>query len=62
MYEKFVRLLEDTGKTAYQVSKETGIPESTLYMWAKRRGGISTKTIVKLSRYFEVPVSYFMND
>ena len=33
MYEKFQQLLDKTHKTAYQVSKDTGISTATLSSW-----------------------------
>lgn len=33
MYEKFAELLVKNNKTAYAVSKETGIPQSVLSDW-----------------------------
>ena len=60
MYEKFMKLLKRNGKTVYQVCKETGIPESTLYMWKRRKGNASIKTMVILAKYFNVPVDYFL--
>ena len=35
MYEKFQELLDKYGKTAAQVSKETGVASSTLSEWKK---------------------------
>lgn len=36
MYEVFEQLLQKFGVTAYQVSKATGIPQSTLSNWKAR--------------------------
>ena len=41
MYEKFAELLEKTNKTAYQVSKDTGIGENILI---GRQGGVNQKS------------------
>lgn len=59
MYERFAELLGKTDKTVYQVSKDTGIPASTLYMWKRRGGSTSFKNIVILAGYFNVPIDYF---
>lgn len=37
MYEKFAELLVKNNKTAYTVSKETGIPQSVLSDWKRGR-------------------------
>lgn len=40
MYEKFAELLDKTNKTAYQVSKDTGIPQSVLSDWKRGRSNV----------------------
>lgn len=37
MYEKFAELLEKTNKTAYQVSKDTGIRRERPFLLEKRK-------------------------
>jgi len=62
MYTKYLELLEKSGKTSYQVSKDTGIAQSTLSDW---KSGISTPKIDKLmilADYFGVPLEYFVKD
>lgn len=49
MYQRFQELLEQSGKTVYQVAKETGINESVFAMWKKRNGGISLHTAKKIA-------------
>ena len=60
MYEKFAALLEKNNKTAYQVSKDTGIATSTLTSW---KNGIYTPKVDKLkilADYFGVRIEYFL--
>lgn len=60
MYEKFAALLEKNNKTAYQVSKDTGIATSTLTSW---KNGIYTPKVDKLkilADYFGVSIEYFL--
>ncbi|MEI3338876.1 MAG: helix-turn-helix transcriptional regulator [Eubacterium sp.] len=60
MYKKFAELLEKTHKTAYQVSKDTGIGENT---FSYRKNGRSNPKIDKLkilADYFGVPIEYFL--
>lgn len=63
MYNKYAELLEKSGKTTYQVCKDTGIRESVISEWKKRgsNGGISTRTLIILSDYFGVSADYFLN-
>ena len=49
LYNKIEELMRKTGVSAYQISKDTNIPESNP----------SLKNIKILSEYFGVPVSYF---
>lgn len=59
-YQKYEELLKKTGKTSYQVSKDTGIGENILSYW---KNGRSTPKIGKLkilADYFGVSVDYFL--
>ena len=62
MYEKFERLLEERGVTAYKVSKETGVATATLTEW---KNGTYTPKVDKLmliAKFFDVPIDYFLSD
>ena len=63
MYEKYLKLLEKKGVTTYQVCKETGISQTTMANFKSRsKGGakLSFDNVVKLARYFDVPLDYFV--
>lgn len=60
MYEKFSELLDKTNKTAYQVSKDTGIPQSVLSDWKRGRSNVKTDKLMILAKYFDVPIEYFL--
>lgn len=63
LYKKFHELLEKTHKTAYQVSKDTGIAQSVLSDW--KRGKIKLIGADKLkilADYFHVTIEYFLED
>lgn len=62
MYQKYLQLLEKTGKTTYQVCKDTGIPESTISMWKNRGSGLSVKNLAVLAKYFGVQIEYFIEE
>ena len=60
MYEKFAELLEKNNKTAYQVSKETGIPQSVLSDWNRGRSKPKAEKLKILADYFGVSIEYFL--
>ena len=61
MYKKFADLLEKTNKTAYQVSKDTGIAQSLLSDWKLGRIKILGASKLKiLAEYFNVSIEYFL--
>ena len=67
IYDKYAKLLEKKGVTTYQVCKATGIPESTISMMKARYEngddpGMSIGNLAKLSKYFRVPLEYFVED
>lgn len=62
MYEKFAGLLEITNKTAYRVSKDTGIAQSVLSDWKRGISNPKVDKLKKLSDYFNVPLEYFLEE
>ena len=60
MYEKFAELLEKNNITAYQVSKETGIPQSVLSDWKRGRSKPKAEKLKILADYFGVSIEYFL--
>lgn len=60
MYEKFLGLLEQSGKTAYQVSKDTGISTATLSNWKQGNYKPKIEKIKVLAEYFGVAVDHFL--
>lgn len=61
MYKKFAELLEKTGKTTYQVSKDTGIGENVFSYWKSGRSKPKVDKLITLARYFGVPLEYFLD-
>ena len=62
LYKKYEELLKIKKITSYQVSKDTGIAQSTLSDW---KTGISTPKVDKLlilANYFNVPLTYFLEN
>lgn len=62
MYKKFALLLEKNQITAYRVSKESGIAQSTFSDWKNGKSKPKLDKLIKLSKYFEVPIDYFLSD
>ena len=60
MYSQFVKLMEMAGVNAAEVSKATGINQSTLSNWKKRNNYISGKNAQLIADYFGVSVGYLM--
>ena len=56
MYEKYEELLKKTGKTSYQVSKDTGIGQNTLSNWKTGRSKPKIEKIKILADYLGVKV------
>lgn len=59
MYEVFLMLLAKSGLNAADVSRATGIPETTLSNW-KRRGRCGIKNGQKIADFFGVSLDYLM--
>lgn len=60
MYEVFEQLLQKFNVTTYQVSKATGIAQSTFSSWKTRKNLISGEKAKKIADYFGVTVDYLM--
>ena len=56
LYKKFQALLEETDKTVYQISKETGISQTAFSNWKSGRSTPSLESLKKLSVYFGVAI------
>ena len=62
MYKKFQALLDKTNKTAYQVSKETGVSQTAFSNWKSGRSEPSLESLRKLAKYFDVPIDFFLDE
>lgn len=60
MYKKFAALLDKNNKTAYQVSKDTGISTATLSNWKNGNYVPKVDKLKILADYFSVSVEYFI--
>lgn len=57
-YERIQHLIEQRNLTAYKISKDTGIPQSTFSDWKRGRMKPSVKHLITLSNYFNVSLDY----
>ena len=62
IYSNFKCLLEQNSVTPYQVSKATGISQSTLSDWKTGRAKPKADKLLKLAEYFGVTVDYFLKE
>ena len=60
MYDVFAKLMKAKGCTAYQVSKATGIAQSTLSDWKSGKSTPKSDKIKLLAEYFGVTPEYLM--
>lgn len=60
MYDVFEHLLQKRGVTAYKVSKETGVTQTSLSNWKSGRNTPSITTLQKIADYFDVTIDYLM--
>ena len=60
MYKIFEQLLQKYGLSAYKVSKETGITQSTLSDWKRGRSTPKSDNMKKIADYFGVTIDYLM--
>jgi transcriptional regulator with XRE-family HTH domain len=62
MYDIFERLLKEYGITPYRVSKETGVPQSTLSDWKNGKGVPKVDKLKAIADYFHVSVDYLLGN
>ena len=62
MYEKLQVLLDKTNKTAYQVSKETGVSTATLSNWKNGNYIPKADKLKRIADYFGISIEYFLEE
>lgn len=60
VYEVFEKLLAAYNMTIYRFCKETGVSESTIYTWKKKKTQCSAKLQKIVCEYFNISVDYLM--
>lgn len=62
MYDKFAKLLENKGVSAYKVAKEIGITQQAFSGWKQGKYELKQDKLQKIADYFNVPLSYFYGE
>ena len=62
MYEIFEQLLKKRKITPYRVSKETGVPQSTLSDWKRGRSVPKAEKLQKIADYLNVTIDYLLGN
>lgn len=60
MYEYFEQLLQKHNVSVTDVCNATGIKQSTMSNWKSRRTILSAELLLKIAKYFDVPMEYFL--
>lgn len=62
MYKNFEALLNKNNKTAYQVSKDTGIAQSVLSDWKTGRSTPKADKLHIIAKYFGVTIEELLKE
>lgn len=60
MYERFAELLKEKGLTAYRISKEINVSQSTLSDWKKGKSTPKTDKLQLIADYLGVSIDYLV--
>lgn len=61
MYYIYEKLRDERKLSDYRVSKDTGIPKSTIASWRTGKSAPRLDNVMRLANYFDVPLSVFIN-
>ncbi|MDL2276594.1 XRE family transcriptional regulator [Breznakia sp. OttesenSCG-928-G09] len=61
-FSKLKKLMDNNGVTAYKLSKETNISQSSFTDWKKEKANPSYEKLKELALYFNVDINYFDNN
>lgn len=59
-YQKYVELRDSRGVSDYRVATESGVNQSTFSDWKSGRSKPKLEKLLKIARYFDVPIEYFL--
>ena len=60
MYDIFEQLLQKFGISSYKFCKDTGVPQSTISTWKKKKHLVSPELGKIIADYFDVSLEYLM--
>lgn len=60
MYEKFKRLIDEKGITAYRVAKDTGLSPMVFSDWKLGKSKPKADKLLIIANYLNVPVEYLI--
>lgn len=60
--DRILDYMDKHGITAYNLSKSTGIPNSTISNWKHKRGRASAEDLYKISKALDVTMEYFAEE
>lgn len=59
--DKILKLMESHNVSAAQLTKEAGITNGLITQWKKHKQKPSMKSLMKIAKYFDVSIEYFMD-
>ncbi|UOO37242.1 helix-turn-helix transcriptional regulator [Oscillospiraceae bacterium CM] len=62
MYERLDILLRSRGMTPYKLAKDVGMSQSSLSEWKRGNSIPKHEKLVKIARYFDVPVDWLTEE
>lgn len=61
-FEKIDYLLKERNITMYRVTKDLKFSTSTMSNWKSGKSAPNIESLVKLAKYFKVPMEYFLEE
>lgn len=62
MYERFRKLIDEKGISHYRVSKDTGVPQSSLSDWKRGKSVPKVDKMKKIAEYLDVSYRYLTGE
>ena len=61
-YQQYEKLRKKNNVTTYRVCKDGKISTTIMSNWKSGNTSPSVMNLIKLARYFKVPITYFLDD
>ena len=61
-YQKYVELRDSRGLSDYRVATDSGVNQSTFSDWKSGRSKPKIEKLMKIARFFGVPIEYFVEE